>query len=162
MGKGEIARYEQFLLFPQCFQKAYFPGASKGVIEWEWVKKIQERDHGKQYLNCLGLYTVLSIWHLFPPLSLLKAWLSHRPHHNSFLMICTFADNRNEDLSIWMKKKKNVCVWKFRKHGKRRNYCAVAIPSFTKILSLVQSESWLVSDLKRKHILSTTGCWLWP
>ena len=23
VGKGEIARYEQFLLFPQCFQKAY-------------------------------------------------------------------------------------------------------------------------------------------
>ena len=22
VGKGEIARYEQFLLFPQCFQKA--------------------------------------------------------------------------------------------------------------------------------------------
>ena len=22
-GKGEIARYEQFLPFPQCFQKAY-------------------------------------------------------------------------------------------------------------------------------------------
>ena len=22
MGKGEIAHYEQFLLFPQCFQKA--------------------------------------------------------------------------------------------------------------------------------------------
>ena len=37
MGKGEIARYEQFLLFPQCFQKACFPGASKGVIVWEWV-----------------------------------------------------------------------------------------------------------------------------
>ena len=35
--KGEIARYEQFLLFPQCFQKACFPGASKGVIVWEWV-----------------------------------------------------------------------------------------------------------------------------
>ena len=32
VGKGEIARYEQFLLFPQCFQKARFPGASKGVI----------------------------------------------------------------------------------------------------------------------------------
>ena len=32
MGKGEIVRYEQFLLFPQCFQKACFPGASKGVI----------------------------------------------------------------------------------------------------------------------------------
>ena len=37
VGKGEIARYKQFLLFPQCFQKACFPGASKGVIVWEWV-----------------------------------------------------------------------------------------------------------------------------
>ena len=37
-GKGEIARYEKFLLFPQCFQKACFPGAPKGVIVWEWVK----------------------------------------------------------------------------------------------------------------------------
>ena len=39
MGKGEIARYEQFLLFPQCFQKACFQGVSKGVIVWEWVKQ---------------------------------------------------------------------------------------------------------------------------
>ena len=39
VGKGEIARYEQFLLFPQCFQKACFPGASKGVIVWKWVNK---------------------------------------------------------------------------------------------------------------------------
>ena len=37
VGKGEIAHYEQFLLFPQCFQKACFPGASGGVIVWEWV-----------------------------------------------------------------------------------------------------------------------------
>ena len=35
--KGEIVRYEQFLLFPQCFQKACFQGASKGVIVLEWV-----------------------------------------------------------------------------------------------------------------------------
>ena len=40
VGKGEIDRYEQFLLFPQCFQKARFPGASKGVIVWEWIKQI--------------------------------------------------------------------------------------------------------------------------
>ena len=39
VGKGEIACYKQFLLFPQCFQKACFPGASKGVIVCEWVKK---------------------------------------------------------------------------------------------------------------------------
>ena len=37
VGKGEIARYEQFLFFPKCFQKACVPGASKGVIVWEWV-----------------------------------------------------------------------------------------------------------------------------
>ena len=37
VGKGEIARYKQFLLFPQCFQKACFPGASIGVIVWEWA-----------------------------------------------------------------------------------------------------------------------------
>ena len=40
VGKGEIARYEQFLLFPQCFQKACSPGASKGVIVWEWVNTL--------------------------------------------------------------------------------------------------------------------------
>ena len=40
MGKGEIARYEQFLLFPQRFRKACFPGASKGVIVWEWVNSL--------------------------------------------------------------------------------------------------------------------------
>ena len=36
VGKGEIAHYEQFLLFPLCFQMACFPGAAKGVIVWEW------------------------------------------------------------------------------------------------------------------------------
>ena len=29
VGKGEIARYKSFLLFPQCFQKVCFPGVSK-------------------------------------------------------------------------------------------------------------------------------------
>ena len=42
MGKGEIARYEQFLLFPHCFQKACFPGASKGVVVWEWVNPLPD------------------------------------------------------------------------------------------------------------------------
>ena len=44
--KGEIARYEQFFLFPQCLQKACFPGASKGVIVWEWVNLIEIRTQG--------------------------------------------------------------------------------------------------------------------
>ena len=40
MGIGEIAHYEQFLFFPQCFQKACFPGVSKGVFVWEWVNSL--------------------------------------------------------------------------------------------------------------------------
>ena len=39
VGKGEIVRYKQFLLFPQCFQKACYPEASKGVIVWKWVNR---------------------------------------------------------------------------------------------------------------------------
>ena len=42
VGKGEIAHYEQFLLFPQCFQEACFPGAAKSVIVWEWVKALSD------------------------------------------------------------------------------------------------------------------------
>ena len=30
VGKGEIARYEQFLLFPQCFQKNFTGDTEKG------------------------------------------------------------------------------------------------------------------------------------
>ena len=41
VGKGEIAPYEQFLLFPQGFQKACFPVASKGVILWERVNSLK-------------------------------------------------------------------------------------------------------------------------
>ena len=39
MGKGEIARYEQFLLFPQCFQKVSVVDASKGVSMEQRVKE---------------------------------------------------------------------------------------------------------------------------
>ena len=53
MSEGEIALYEQFLLYPQCFQKVCFPGASKGVIVWEWVKPIK-----KHPLTIDGNFTV--------------------------------------------------------------------------------------------------------
>ena len=39
VGKGEIARYEQFLLFPQCFQKLSNVNVSKWVF-MEWRVKI--------------------------------------------------------------------------------------------------------------------------
>ena len=54
VGKGDIVRYEQFLLFPQCFQKACFPGASKGVIVWEWVKCFPNVSYGKGFLKHCG------------------------------------------------------------------------------------------------------------
>ena len=53
VGKGEIAHYEQFLLFPQCFQKACFPGASKGVIVWEWVKTRMNKTTGNLLLHIM-------------------------------------------------------------------------------------------------------------
>ena len=40
VGKGEIACYEQFLLFPTVFSRVLFSRASKGVIVWEWVNSI--------------------------------------------------------------------------------------------------------------------------
>ena len=46
VGKGKIALYEQFLFFPQCFQKACFPEVSKGVIVWKWVKAVAKVEMG--------------------------------------------------------------------------------------------------------------------
>ena len=53
VGKGEIAHYKQFLLFPQCFQKACFPGVSKGVIVWEWVKQPEGMKCCRIYLSMI-------------------------------------------------------------------------------------------------------------
>ena len=52
VGKGEIARYKQFLLFPQCFQKACFPGASKGVILLERVNPCKNDLYLYQTILC--------------------------------------------------------------------------------------------------------------
>ena len=38
VGKGEIARYEQFLVFPQCFQKTCTAQMLKAGLVWERVK----------------------------------------------------------------------------------------------------------------------------
>ena len=59
--KGEIAHNEQFLLFPQCLQKACFPGASKGVIIWEWVKCLHNNNPQFPDRNCQEL-----AWHSCP------------------------------------------------------------------------------------------------
>ena len=59
VGKGEIARCEQFLLFPQCFQNACFPGASKGVIVWEWVNP--HKLTIIETFNCIKLFCILTL-----------------------------------------------------------------------------------------------------
>ena len=38
VGKGEIARYEQFLLFPQCFQKQSVVDVLKWVTAFQTMK----------------------------------------------------------------------------------------------------------------------------
>ena len=58
--KGEIARYEQFLLFPQCFPKACFPGSSKSVIVWEWVNVKVTNSVSKKYPALLRCF--IYIW----------------------------------------------------------------------------------------------------
>ena len=63
VGKGEIAHYEQFLLFPQCFQKAVFQRASKGVTVWEWVKTNQDKFiRTKKFITLPSSYNP-SFWH---------------------------------------------------------------------------------------------------
>ena len=34
VGKGENACYQHYLLFPQCFQRAFYPGSLKVGIVW--------------------------------------------------------------------------------------------------------------------------------
>ena len=41
VGKGEIARYEQFLLFLQCFQKIWCTDTNSGIV-WERVKTLRK------------------------------------------------------------------------------------------------------------------------
>ena len=38
MRKGEIARYEQFFLFSQCFRKTCAADTLKPGLVWVWVK----------------------------------------------------------------------------------------------------------------------------
>ena len=110
MGKGEIARYKQFLLFPLCFQKACCPGASKGVIVWEWVNPFPNKPwclrvcgislentvgkgeiaHDEQFL--LFLQCLLPFWRTF----------------------CHFHQIQNCHLqTLWVRKSLNFVVWEW-------------------------------------------------
>ena len=49
-GKGEIARFEQFLLFPQCFQKTCSADMKKPWLVWERANLCQPFET-KKYFN---------------------------------------------------------------------------------------------------------------
>ena len=71
VGKGEIARYEQFLLFPQCFQKACFPGASKGVIVWEWVEILYHANRMRTEARFILFCSLLMVQEMYKFISLI-------------------------------------------------------------------------------------------
>ena len=95
MGKGEIARYEQFLLFPQCFQKACFPGASKGVIVWEWDNPFPNKPW---FLMCLQDKSFENNWgkgeiahneqFLLSPTVLIPYWKTFHHFHQITIVVC--------------------------------------------------------------------------
>ena len=53
LGKGEIARSEQFLLFPPCFQKTCTADTWKAGIVWERVKNLKPESWLVEY-KCGG------------------------------------------------------------------------------------------------------------
>ena len=48
---GEIARFEQFLLLPQCFQKTSTAEASESVNMWERVKVNYDEKDNDEFLS---------------------------------------------------------------------------------------------------------------
>ena len=57
MVKGEIARYEQFLLFPQCFQKICTADTLKQGLVWEKVN-CQQCDMERPENEIVGTYSL--------------------------------------------------------------------------------------------------------
>ena len=53
VGKGEIACYKQFLLFPQCFQKTCTADTEKPGLVWERVKDFKTRRPLKTLLEVI-------------------------------------------------------------------------------------------------------------
>ena len=97
VGKGEIARYEQFLLFPQCFQKASFQGASKGVIVREWVKK-QFQFQYERALPVLRECNRLRPKQVIPVLQAAKICYEHlhKVRNQSYRLVCLAQSKAGE------------------------------------------------------------------
>ena len=113
--------YEQFLLVLQCFQKACFPGASKGVIVWEWINL---------YNNTI-ISSLLELWERRYP-SLLLRLLTHYQTRN-FRLVQTERVCRRQ-FQTWREWQKVILTG--RKHcGRRRNCPLRAISPFPTVFS---------------------------
>ena len=93
LGKGEIAHYEQFLLFPKCFQTPPIVEVSKCVYMWERVKT--DPDDGIYLLkgrkHCSGKYCSKRRKYSMPPFSPFSTMLSE----TSFLTTGLFSKGLN-------------------------------------------------------------------
>ena len=81
VGKGELARYEQFLLFPNCFQKTCTADTYKPGLVWVRVKiygkcwKNFADRHGKNYMpliyRCGSIKSIPGfVWQSLPSLKI--------------------------------------------------------------------------------------------
>ena len=111
MGKGEIARYEQFLLFPQCFQKAWFPGASKDVTVWEWVKDCVKffKLTGLFEICISGRSTTFTTSSSFCPLALMVLSAKIILPNNMILLCPQHFLKKNGKKSVLSKKPLSMC-----------------------------------------------------
>ena len=62
VGKGEIARYEQFLLFMQCFQKACSADTYKPGLVWEGIKGYSLINTFDKFYNLSCSLLFVSCW----------------------------------------------------------------------------------------------------
>ena len=60
VGKGEIDRYEQFLLFPQCFQKTCTADTLKPGLVWKRVRRQTSSEIGFYNRNYSEIQSVSS------------------------------------------------------------------------------------------------------
>ena len=69
VGKGEIARYELFLLFPQCFQRLVLQTRENQGLFWERVNKLNALAHSQIhhfeiFPNLKKLQMITEMWPL--------------------------------------------------------------------------------------------------
>ena len=66
VGKGESARYEQFLLFPQCFQTNCTADTKKHGLFWERVKRfVAKYAYGKKEKKAFKRYFANILYKMF-------------------------------------------------------------------------------------------------